>query len=99
MGDDLVPSVTIAGGLRQMISADPDQAVGIDRAAAESARLFEDDRPQAQLTGSERPGEAGDAGSENDDVPGVVHLGAGRKNSTKPAMAGGLRRTVAGCRR
>ncbi len=34
--------------------------------------LFADNRPQSQFVGSERPGQAGDAGSENDDVPGIA---------------------------
>jgi len=55
IGDDLVPRVAVAGGLREMFLAHPDQSVGIDRAAAQGARLFEDDRPQAQFVGSERP--------------------------------------------
>src|SRR5271157_1867637 len=38
--------------------------------------------------GGERPGQTRDAGAQNDDVPGIAHVGAGRKNSTKPAMAG-----------
>jgi hypothetical protein len=29
-------------------------------------------RPQSQFVGRERSGQAGDAGSENDDVPGIA---------------------------
>jgi len=72
IGDGLVPRVTVPGCLRQMILANPDQPVRVDRAAAQRARLFEDNRPQSQFVGSERPGQAGNAGSENDDVPGIA---------------------------
>src|ERR1700740_2303876 len=51
IGDDLVPRVAVAGGLRQMILSDPDQPVGIDRPATQGACLFEDDRLQAQFVG------------------------------------------------
>jgi hypothetical protein len=40
--------------------------------AGQRIPLFEDNRPQSQFVGGERPGQAGDAGSENDDVPGIA---------------------------
>ena len=43
-----------------------------NRAAAQRRRLFEDDRPQPHFVGGERPGEPGDAGAEDHDVPGTA---------------------------
>src|SRR5271169_4414786 len=95
IGDNLLARVGVAGRLRQMILADPDQPVRIDRAAAQCARLFEDDRPQAEFMGGERRGEASDAGPENDDVPGIAHVGAGREKLDQTCVRPRLRRTVA----
>ena len=72
IGGHLVAGVAVALCLRQMVLANPDEPVGIDRAAAQSARLFEHHRPQAEFAGSKGRGEAGNSGSENDDVPGFV---------------------------
>src|SRR3981189_2363621 len=72
IGYDFLPRIAVAGGLCQMILANPDQPIRTDRAASQPAGLFENERSQAQFVGCERRSQARDGGSENEDVPGIA---------------------------
>jgi hypothetical protein len=61
IGEYLITAVGDLGIARQMVLADPDQPVGMDRATTKRRCLFEHDRLQAKFVGSERASQSGDA--------------------------------------
>ena len=52
VGEYLIAAIGDPGLARQIVLADPDEAVGMNRATTERRRLFEHDRLQAKLVSS-----------------------------------------------
>src|SRR6516165_10604925 len=64
----LIVAIGHPGIAGQIVLANPDEPVGMDGATSELRRFFQHDRLQAKFVGSQRPGQSGDAGAEDDDV-------------------------------
>jgi hypothetical protein len=61
--------VGVTGGFREMVLRDPDEPIGKAGTAAETSRAFNDQRSQAMLMRGKGGGEAGNARTDNYDVP------------------------------
>ena len=51
-----------------MVLTDPDEAVGVGRAASELIRLFDQERAKAPCVGGQRHRQPCNAGTKNDDI-------------------------------